>query len=246
MAASRASSSTGSSWSSSPVRAALGVACATLAAYYALWPSSRRSEPLPLTARAGRKAAVALHGLGRDARWLREELARSGVTKALEDAGVDLVYVDAPFTLVPGVAPARKWYSATSASKADGLEDSVREVQRAVAASQAVGIVGFSQGGSVAAVVAERAALKGKPFQWALFLASGFCPDEAKRPTTLAEDGPRSLHVMGDADPYKAEGEVTLSFFRGRRDAEVYRHPAGHVVPKNDETFLAAVRRLVA
>ena len=68
----------------------------------------------------------------------------------------------------------------------------------------------------------------------------------AKHPTSLAAaaDFP-TLHVIGDADPYKAEGEATLALFGGASErSAVFKHDGGHVVPQS-KAFVDAVMALV-
>ena len=157
-----------------------------------------------------------------------------------------------PFLLQLGLLPQSLgkcytwWYFNEELMQYTGLEKSLLAFKKTFEEQGPFdGILGFSQGTAMAAVLC---ALKnqGKPenawlnFKFAI-LVSGFKP----RAKELAEifsvplDVP-SLHIIGDTD-VKVAPEKSVDLMTSFSAPEIYRHPGGHYVPSDPATRDAIV-----
>ncbi|KAJ1810171.1 Ovarian cancer-associated protein 2, partial [Coemansia sp. RSA 2598] len=102
------------------------------------------------------------------------------------------------------------------------------------------GIMGFSQGAGMAAIVAALAESGGggwRPFRFAMFFA-GFYPEQmAAFGDTVGKSrlGVPSLHVVGECDAVVPRSRGVELATRAFEDPEIRSHPGGHFVPCNAE-----------
>lgn len=151
-----------------------------------------------------------------------------------------------PWTLEAIDAPAGngKWWTypagqrSFTASSYSGAEESIAVVEAALQAGNHAGVLGFSQGAMLAAIVAARSALgeNNVPLKFAVLSASAM-PKPYEALLHRLRDSPSppmlmpTLHTLCKADDMNpAElGEEIAGCFGPR--AEVLWHAAGHAVP---------------
>ncbi|TPX46967.1 hypothetical protein SeMB42_g03433 [Synchytrium endobioticum] len=190
---------------------------------------------------------LALHGFSQNAKVFSQKTAV--LRKELEKIGVNIVYVDAPhdidrdeagfFGLNSSLTNARAWYTFgkidENAESYIGFEESVEKIKCVWERhDDFVGIVGFSQGSTMAALAAT--VLPGCRF---CICFSGYKPrDPAILDTYLKEmvDMP-SLHVIGKNDSIVSNTR-SAALAACFKDASVLYHEGGHFVPSGPERVL--------
>lgn len=170
-------------------------------------------------ARAARPLVLCFHGLYQDALQFRSKAA--SLTRCFVD--FDLRFLDGPHTATPAVlrdsagrrtsrAPAdpdafRAWWPKDPSDPAGPIEveRTVQAVQSALGESEpVVGVMGFSQGGALAALTCTRAfrARTGWTPRFAVVL-SAYVPDQREAAAYMEsgfEPAVRSLHLWGQRD----------------------------------------------
>jgi uncharacterized protein (DUF924 family)/Ran GTPase-activating protein (RanGAP) involved in mRNA processing and transport/predicted esterase len=174
---------------------------------------------------------VVLHGMRQSA--ARLSAGTSALQRAVGDIA-ELVFVDAPHAYVEdGLAEThaetdrRCWWNADGTSYR-GWEASVRAVEAAMEGAD--GLLGFSQGASLAGLVA---AAHADALHFAICI-SGF-PSRAPEHRILTAAGSidlPSLHVFGEADTHVAP-DRTRALAGCFRDAEIRAHAGGHFTPQH-------------
>lgn len=200
---------------------------------------------------SGRKL-LCLHGFMGCAEVFR---SRTGAlrSKALKGLKCDFEFVDAPhlasltyIAVADGAShqsPAqRAWFNPAEDDLAvrpvdstswSGWQSSLDHLKRVVEASDEwVGVLGFSQGAAVAALLV---ALYPAKFRFCV-LISGFTPQDDSVGSLYAGQGSihvPSLHVMGTSDPFVsiARAELLASKFH---NPKVLVHEEGHVMPPKE------------
>lgn len=193
---------------------------------------------------------LCLHGKGGCADSFRPALAP--LTEAL-GAAVELDYLDAPHSL--GAPTSRAWWllppgeRSFTAPAYEGDDDAFRAVADAWAERGPYdGVLGFSQGAMLAAIVTARGVCgKGPLPRFALLFGAATPKPHEALLASLGEAGCSvpTLHSVSAADRMNpAEmGEWVASCFAP--SAKLLYHDAGHVVPQ-DAASVEAVRVFVA
>ena len=182
---------------------------------------------------------LCLHGSGGSASSFLERLA------PLRDAAGDaweLRAVDAP-------AGDGRWWTypqgerSFTASRYDGAEDSIATVERELASGDYVGLLGFSQGAMLAALVAARCSLGESDASLRFAVLCGAATpkpyDALLTRSREASSSARSLptlHCLSAVDEMNPRelGESLAACFRHPR-AELLWHGAGHTLPPEGE-----------
>jgi predicted esterase len=215
-----------------------------------------------------RKARVlCLHGYAQNAEFFRSRLG--ALRKALKSVVADFHFIDAPHAATAeflGDVPedrgaALGWFNPKETTKGArpaisreyvGLEASLRAVRRAVEEHGPFdGVLGFSQGGTIAALCCLRPELwwegPHSPFGFAV-LFSAFEPRDASFALAASPSDPPvvlpSFHCFGLADPSvpPASSKRVAARFSGAREHE---HEGGHGVP-SDAQLRNALKEFVA
>lgn len=182
---------------------------------------------------------------------LRKSLAKSGTA--------ELVYIDAPFTVStarsastapgdtssnasPSGTPLTWWKASADGAVYSGYERSLHDIRAAfLTQGPFVGILGFSQGAVLAAVIAAQATDPAFASLRFAILVSGM-PSRAEEHAPLFAEPVAlpSLHVIGEADklvPPEASRKLHDLF----HDPILFQHSAGHLVPST-----APAREMIA
>ena len=205
-----------------------------------------------------RTTLIALHGFTMNGTGLRHMLAE--LEPQLKDV-VDFAYPDAPHgaseesvaglaSLLGGIRPKPpnlQWWSATDdGAQYAGWERSRELLAAEVARYPSAGLLGFSQGGAVAAALAA-ASSRGEfpPLRFAVLVA-GFTPRAHDISPLFAEPvRVPSLHVWGEVDPFGKHAPGLLERF-APESRESVTWPGSHRVPTSGaagDALVAFVRR---
>ncbi|KAF8489687.1 serine hydrolase FSH [Gautieria morchelliformis] len=214
------------------------------------------------------RKVLMLHGFSQNASIFRKRM--SVIRKACE-GHVEFVFVDAPHDLVPVDLPghALEWLQAAEANATtkddsltprawwrandektvcNGLQESLLLLREILRETTFQGVLGFSQGAAMAAVLA---AVLEKPELYEPFMIggkavhpkldffipiSGFMPSDPLLEHILSRTSTKlttpSLHVVGDTDVIVApERSQLLISVCDQEVARVERHEGGHFVP---------------
>ncbi|KAJ1875093.1 Ovarian cancer-associated protein 2 [Coemansia sp. RSA 486] len=210
---------------------------------------------------------LCLHGYTQTGQKFRDRLGpfRRGLKNQL-----DLVFMTAPHMATNVFSnseePQEKegesmawWNQSDDAEKVEKeIMQSVQEIENTLVREGPFhGIMGFSQGAGMAAIMAalaERNKVNVGSFGFALFFA-GFYPGQLRMFDEMVREAKvkvPSLHVVGDNDlVVSSERGVELAT-RAFDGAQVKRHPGGHFVPCNAEwrkiyqAFLAGLEESAA
>ncbi|KIJ41081.1 hypothetical protein M422DRAFT_75668 [Sphaerobolus stellatus SS14] len=211
-----------------------------------------------------------LHGYSQNATIFYKRM--SAIRKACEK-NVEFVFLDAPTVLLVSDLPGHslEWLQAAEANAAPsepddaltprawwranedkttyyGLEQSIELVRETLKKTRFNGVLGFSQGASMAAIVAailERPesypgfVVNGQPIHPKLdfFIpVSGFLPLDTSMEHILSTTSPKlttpSLHIIGDTDVIVVPERSQILLDACDQDtARVERHEGGHFVP---------------
>lgn len=195
---------------------------------------------------------LALHGYRQNGAVFRSRLGH--LRKGLK-AKCDFFFLDAPHAApgepeVEGMDGAgtredpRSWWvwddGAGAAGRPSlvasyrGLDASLTLLKAALAEHAPIdGILGFSQGGAMAALLLSDLAAAGTPLPAFAILAGAFAPRDPAAAAALAAARltTPTLFIAGDADALvpRARSEELAAAFAG--DAAWLRHPGGHAVP---------------
>ena len=201
------------------------------------------------------RTLVVLHGFTMNAEVMRDALGP--LVKALEPR-VRVVSLNAPHTcsaatvqrVYPGASEASLspphlcWWNASQ----DGLEyqgwpetrDLVREALDRYAPAS---VLGFSQGGILAAAIAALSQTGELPPIHAAVLIAGRKPRAAQLQAAFLDPvAVPSLHVWGERDALTARYSEELVDCFSPATREVVRWPGGHVVPTSGPAYDAIVR----
>ncbi|XP_072209345.1 esterase OVCA2 [Excalfactoria chinensis] len=186
---------------------------------------------------------LALHGYRQSERRFRQ---RTGALRKALRGRAELVAIDAPH-LVPGAEdetnddPPRGWWfsrpgtfeASEAADEPAGLEESLQAVAAALRERGPIdGLLGFSQGAALAAMVCAMSA-RGDPrfpVTFAVLVAAFASRSPAHRHFYRQPIALPSLHVVGDADAVIA-AHLSAELARCFVEPVVVTHPGGHFVP---------------
>ena len=226
------------------------LALATVLALACLLARADALAPSGAKAATKKLRVLCLHGYGQNGEALRD---RSGAfRKPFKKSRFELTYVDAPFTcaeasgeaaadVAADAATQRAWWRASEdgVARYDGWAASRAQLVaawRAEGGGGFDGILGFSQGAAVAAMLCAEV----RP-RFAVLVA-GFVPrdPEAAGALLAGVEGVPSLHVIGRSDAIveTERSRALAALFAG---ADVVEHDGGHMLPSD-----AGVRRRVA
>ena len=195
-----------------------------------------------------RPLLIALHGYTMNGDLMREACA---ATLAPLTDQVDVLYPDAPHACDPRAVveaytawgtkppppPHLTWWRASDDGRVyDGWEASRERVRAALEAEVPVGVLGFSQGASLAATVAALGAHGVLPKPRCVVLVAGGIPRaDVLRPLFDHPIGIPSLHVWGrrDARAVTYSPKLADTFTSDGRQVRVWRGP--HMVPPGGE-----------
>ncbi|HEX3776285.1 MAG TPA: hypothetical protein VHV51_17555 [Polyangiaceae bacterium] len=198
---------------------------------------------------------LALHGFTMNAEIMRQAL--EPIVHALEPK-LRTICLNAPHVCSPeniarmyagrereeSAGPHLRWWEASD----DGLEyrglDATLEVVReALERYEPASILGFSQGGILAAAIAALSQHGELPHIHSAVLIAGRTPRAARLQAALIDPiAVPSLHVWGDADTITGKYCEELVQHFAEKDRAVCRWPAGHVIPTRGPAFDAIVR----
>ncbi len=198
---------------------------------------------------------LALHGFTMNGEAMRDALGP--LTKALEPK-VRVVCLNAPHTCSAATVE-RMYRGASQASLSpphlcwwnasdDGLDyrgwpDTRDLVSEALDRYTPASVLGFSQGGTLAAAVAALSRIGELPSIHAAVLIAGRKPRAAQLQAAFTEPvAVPSLHVWGERDTLTGKYSEELVECFAPDDREVVRWPGGHVVPTSGSAFDAIVR----
>jgi len=198
---------------------------------------------------------LVFHGFTMNGEVMRNAL---GPLVAALEPMVRVVCLDAPHTcsaatverMYPGARasalfpPHLCWWNASDDGLVyQGWEETRERVREALERHAPASILGFSQGGILAAAVAALACRGELPPLHSAVLMAGRKPRSALLQAAFSEPvGVPSLHVWGERDTLTGQycEELVESFSADGR--EVVRWPAGHVVPTRGPAYDAIVR----
>lgn len=192
---------------------------------------------LPSSAPPSRKLRfLALHSFRTSGRIMELQMASSGFARAVEDLA-DVEYLDAPMVADTAKVPRiikqffpdetyREWWNADTASDGsvtyNGLFDALKTVRDHVTAHGPYdGVMGFSQGGSLAELLCRSHWHEhGKcPFACAVVLCSFACRDSSYR--SLYPDATADAAVAAAEAPGLSSNLTPTLFIAGGKDTDV-------------------------
>ena len=138
----------------------------------------------------------------------------------------------------------RAWYRARAEDGAyEGVETALATVREALDRDGPYdALLGFSQGGCLATILAHALQREGAPPPWRLLVLCH--PVEPRDPRYAVAPGELRgpcVVVLGDADEHVARGEAALACFA---DAECVHHGGGHAMPDAPATLGGLMTRL--
>lgn len=194
--------------------------------------------------------------------------------------GIQLIYPTAPICLLPADIPgfsstelqsegsekddpdAWGWWKRDESGRYVGLEEGLETIRKAIEEVGGVdGVLGFSQGGAAAALVASlleenredaftssasspfpyppswstlRSTLPQPPLKFAISYSGFYAPDSVYAPFYSPKIKTRFLHVLGSLDSV-VEEERSQGLVERCEDAVKVVHPGGHFVPIGKE-----------
>ena len=198
---------------------------------------------------------IAVHGKRQCGELFRKRLDTTLRRLRRIDAAVEVIWLDAPFTLPLEDGqdlPMRSWYERDEGGRSADLEPAMNVLAGAVSGGRVAGVLAFSQGCAVVAEAARRGILSGVSF---FALAGGLLPPgwsdsgslipipaivfagtkDAAVPTAMSEQlaavfesSVFHLHEQGHAFPSRAaDGDVLLSFIEQHwSSSPEAQHPA--------------------
>ena len=192
------------------------------------FPSYGAGERLNLS-RMSRGRVLCLHGAQQTSETFRSKLGNL-VTKLRRV--VELDFIDGPHecALREGdELPTRTWFLRDAERRVEttSLEMSLRLLETFWRERIYVGIIGFSQGGSLAAILASRP----DRFPGLRFILIGGAPD---LPDLQIPPSVRSLHLIGKADEAVSVAS-SLQLSRRFHEPVVVEHEQGHIIPSRAE-----------
>ncbi|KAF8806661.1 FSH1-domain-containing protein [Phlegmacium glaucopus] len=209
------------------------------------------------------KRVLVLHGYAQNAVIFSKRV--SAIRKECKN-NVDFVFVNAPHILLPSEVHSRFdsepqleaaaeeapdlnlalrgwWRSNEARTKADGLQTSILAIRDLLVTQRFNGVLGFSQGGAFAAVIA---ALLERPHLYPEFLVDGKSPHPPLQfcisvsgfrlndPFSLEFLEPNystpTLHILGKTDVVVVE-ERSRQLIEVSKNSRVEEHNGGHFVP---------------
>ena len=194
---------------------------------------------------------LALHGFRTCARTLDAQARLAGWQATYGDLAT-FTFVNAPMVSSSGMPEevraffgeemeAREWVNARRTALGtttyEGLEASLRTIENACEAEGPFdGILGFSQGGTVAAIAMATPAL-GTRFSFGIFVSGMKSRAEETAALDFGSVRAPTLHIVGKNDrivPNAVSEELFNAMSSSERTRET--HAGGHVVPKVNET----------
>ena len=184
---------------------------------------------------------LALHGSRQNGEVFRTRLAP--VVTRLEDAGHQVVFVDAPHELPMGVGdevPMRTWWSSGGGDVRDttGWDKSL-EALREMWTSRGPfqGIIGFSQGASAGLILCELADAADECFaslRCAVLCAGYVVPSPGAVPNPIVSSRIRAMIIAGDADEAVPPAD-TLACAHRFHSSITRTHPGNHAFPSKSQ-----------
>jgi predicted esterase len=201
---------------------------------------------------------LCLHGYGQSGKFFRERIG--SLRKALKAHVSEFACPDAPFVATASFLDgrgedARSWWVWEDGEERPSLSFEYRGLDETFEALNAIceaegpfdGVLGFSQGAALAAMLCRHRPWQPPHFRYAIMIA-GFVPRDPTLATSFDESMPPSslptLHVFGAMDervPPPSSERLARSFAA----PQTFSHPGGHAVP-SDAAFRATVRDFVA
>ena len=185
---------------------------------------------------------LALHGSRQNGEVFRTRLAP--VVTRLEDAGHQVVFVDAPHELPMGVGdevPMRTWWSSGGGDVRDTTGwDTSLEALREMWTSRGPfqGIIGFSQGASAGLILCELADAADECFaslRCAVLCAGYVVPSPARAvPNPIVSSRIRAMIIAGDADEAVPPAD-TLACAHRFHSSITRTHPGNHAFPSKSQ-----------
>ena len=184
---------------------------------------------------------LALHGSRQNVEVFRTRLAP--VVTRLEDAGHQVVFVDAPHELPMGVGdevPMRTWWSSGGGDVRDttGWDKSL-EALREMWTSRGPfqGIIGFSQGASAGLILCELADAADECFaslRCAVLCAGYVVPSPGAVLNPIVSSRIRAMIIAGDADEAVPPAD-TLACAHRFHSSITRTHPGNHAFPSKSQ-----------
>ena len=200
---------------------------------------------------------LALHGWGQNSRLFRSKT--SNLAKKLRKLNIELVFAEGPHSIPltdssAGNPNARAWFHTDGTDHRinhnrfdrnlhlHGWRDSVASLSSSMTSNGCTGVLGFSQGSTMAHILCELAGRGEEPWKSSLkfaVLVGGLdlsCEEfPPSAPGSPALSTP-TLHVSGRADTSNPPCRQRECFSRfAREKAEWHEFEGGHVVPQNAE-----------
>lgn len=174
---------------------------------------------------------LCLHGFAQSAAQFR---ARTGALRRALKQRAELLYAEGPHHLPMEEGLGRFCWWRHNDGCYEGAEESLAYLERLVEENEVDGVLGFSQGAVVAALLA---AMPDRfPRLRLLICIGGFLPRDAALLSHFADPIPvPSLHVAGRADQIVPLDQSTALAARFS-DAEVLLHDSGHYIPADGES----------
>jgi pimeloyl-ACP methyl ester carboxylesterase len=157
------------------------------------------------------------------------------------EASVDRLYANSSGARLP--APYRTWWDASDDGQVyRGWEESREFLRGLIEAHAPVGVLGFSQGGMVAATLAGLAYRQELAGLGYVILVGAATPRARDlQPLFATPIAIPSLHVWGERDRRAVPHSQALVEHFAALDREVAIWPGGHVVPRRGPAFSAMV-----
>ncbi|HEY4104697.1 MAG TPA: hypothetical protein VGM44_12440 [Polyangiaceae bacterium] len=141
-------------------------------------------------------------------------------------------------------APYLRWWDASDDGlEYRGLEATLEVVREALERYEPASILGFSQGGILAAAIAALSQHGELPQIHSAVLIAGRTPRAARLRAALIDPiAVPSLHVWGERDAITSQYSSALVEHFAQKEREVCLWPGGHSIPKSGPGFDAIVR----
>ncbi|KAH9110282.1 hypothetical protein LEN26_010452 [Aphanomyces euteiches] len=194
-------------------------------------------EPAPSTPNQIR--VLCLHGFRTSTSVMKVQVA--DFLHAFDPSEVHVTFLNAPY---PASGPAYddvgeffgkdgpyyEWWNVDD-SKYGGWKKSLEYLQEQVQARGPFDvIVGFSQGATMATLLAVHYQAQGViPFK-AVVLVCGLVPIDGM-PSDVIEINMPSIHVLGESDPVFDLGQALVDIYASTPSRHVFKHPDGHKFP---------------
>merc|ERR1711935_37385 len=186
---------------------------------------------------------LCLHGYRQSGEQFR---VKTGAFRKLLKKKCEYTFIDAPHIIADGEEDRGWWFStsddnymATEKSAIDtGFEATLNHVEQVLTEQGPFdGILAFSQGACLAAILCSIKNKRNLSFHWAILAAGYRSRTDQHAHYYLDEIYVPTLHIIGESDqviPRPMSDELLSAF--DAESAKVARHEAGHILPTKGET----------